>query len=132
MGIPPALTYAAIATEVLGSLLLIAGFLGRFAALGVATLMSVAAWRTLEVMVAKGGPVGARQVIDGWMDNPNSPIGATYGSYHVLAVGVALALLIFGSGAVAVDRALSAASHRERVERRADRSRKDADSGAEA
>lgn len=103
-GLPPALTYAAIAVEILASLCLIFGFFGRIAALSVAGTMGVAAWKTLEGL-AGDGTVALEHVKTWWYDNP--AMQTTYGSYHLLAIGVGLAIVIRGSGWLSIDRALS-------------------------
>ena len=96
LGLPGWTAWLLIATEVVGAGFLILGFLGRFAALAMAVAMGVAAW-------TKGGLAeGAWQ--SWWLDHPAA---TSYGSYHILAVACALAILIRGSGALSIDRRLA-------------------------
>ena len=101
-GLLPGFTYAAIAVEVLGSLFLIFGILARPAAAAVAVTMAMAAWKTLQglaVVDEQQMPVTLEHVKTWWYDNP--------GSYHILAVGVAIAIMIRGAGWLSLDRAMS-------------------------
>lgn len=91
VGVDPWLGWCALAAEVLGAVALILGFFGRFCALCIGALMVVAAW--------KGGGLEAGHYMDWWR-------GIT-GSYHLLAVGASLAILIRGSGALSIDHALA-------------------------
>ncbi len=94
-GIPDWVGYLAIAAEVLGATLLILGFLGRFQALVIGALLAVAAYSQL-------GGFETDAVLRWWRDFYEAP---TYGSYHILGVFAALAILIRGSGALSLDRA---------------------------
>jgi putative oxidoreductase len=94
MGMPPVLTVLIMAAELGGSILLIVGFLTRLAALGVGCVMAGA-------IVLVHGKVG---FFMNWMGTQK---GEGY-EYHVLALGLAIALLIKGGGAFSVDRALTA------------------------
>ncbi|MFL5311622.1 MAG: DoxX family protein [Myxococcales bacterium] len=93
MGMPPALTVLIMAAELGGSLLLILGFLTRLAALGIGCVMAGA----IYLVHAKVG------FFMNWM-------GTQKGEgleYHLLALGLAIALLVKGGGAFSVDRALA-------------------------
>lgn len=92
LGIPAVLAFLAIAAEFFGSLGLVAGLLGRIAAFGIGSVMVVTAF-----MEAGNG------FFMNWSGNQ---VGEGI-EYHVLAVGMALALIIKGSGAWSLDRALS-------------------------
>ena len=95
-GTPVFAGYLGIAAEVLGSLALILGVFGRFSALCIGGLMAVAAYQV--------GGIAEGDVLTWWRDAPGN---TTYGSYHLLAVGAALAILIRGSGALSIDRKLA-------------------------
>jgi len=69
---------------------------GRFSALCIGALMAFAAYKV--------GGIEADLILRWWRDTPGE---TTYGSYHILAVGAALAIVIRGSGALSVDRALT-------------------------
>lgn len=93
MGLPLAVAVLVIAAEFLGSLGLIVGALTRVAALGIACVM-----------------VGAIVLVH----YPNGFFMNWYGNkagegfeFHLLAVGMALALMIRGGGAWSIDRQLS-------------------------
>jgi putative oxidoreductase len=93
MGIPAPLALLAIVAEFFGGLGLIAGFLGRVAAVGVLAAMVVAMvmvhWRHGFFM--------------NWYGNQEGE-GV---EYHLLAIALALAIAIGGSGAFSLDRVLS-------------------------
>lgn len=91
VGVDPWLGWCALAAEVLGSVALILGVFGRFCALCIGALMVVAAW--------KAGGLEAGHYMDWWR--------GIAGSYHILAVGASLAILIRGSGALSIDHALA-------------------------
>src|SRR6266481_9414709 len=92
MGIPPFLAFLAIAAEFFGGLGLILGFLGRVAALGIIINMLVA--------------VGAVHLPHGFFMNWTGAQQGEGFEYHLLATAIGLAVLIKGSGAISVDRAL--------------------------
>ena len=93
MGLPAALVVLVILCEFLGSLSLITGFLGRLGALGI-----------LAVMVGAIFTVHQQNgFFMNWMGNQK---GEGY-EYHLLAIGIALAVLVKGSGSLSIDRALS-------------------------
>jgi putative oxidoreductase len=92
-GIPAPLAFLAIAAEFFGSLGLIVGLLGRVAAFGIFCNMVVA---ILTVHLPNGFFMNwfGKQAGEGF-------------EYHILAIGLALAIMIGGSGALSFDRALS-------------------------
>ena len=93
MGIPPAMTYLAMAAEFLGAIGLIVGCLGRVAALGIGTVMVVA---VMKVHYAHGF----------FMNWSGQQAGEGF-EYHLLAIGIAVAIVLKGSGALSVDRAVT-------------------------
>ena len=93
MGLPAAVVFLVILAESLGALALIVGFLGRVGAFGVLCVMLGAIF---TVHLQNG-------FFMNWMGNQK---GEGF-EYHLLAVGMALAVLIKGSGAFSVDRSLS-------------------------
>ena len=92
MGIPVVLAFLVILTESAGALAVVAGFLTRVAALGIAAVMFVAAamvhWQHGFFMNWSGDKAG-----EGF-------------EYHLLALALALALVIKGGGRWSVDRAI--------------------------
>src|SRR5882757_5061035 len=93
MHIPAPLAFLAICAEFLGGIGLIVGLLGRVAAFGIACNMLVAV-----VMVHWHFGFFAN-----WFGNQKGE-GV---EYHLLALAIALAIMIKGSGALSVDRAFS-------------------------
>ena len=93
MGLPPWLTVLVMAFEFGGSILLILGLLTRLAALGVGCVMA-GAWITVHAKVG---------FFMNWAGNQK---GEGF-EYHVLALGICIALMIEGGGALSLDRALS-------------------------
>jgi putative oxidoreductase len=93
MGIPAPLAALAIAAEFLGGVGLLLGFLGRIAAFGIACNMVIAV-----VMVHQHF---------GFFANWTGQQKGEGFEYHILAIAIALAIMIKGSGALSVDRALS-------------------------
>jgi putative oxidoreductase len=93
LGIPTFFAGLAILVESLGALALILGLFGRVAALGVTGLMLTAA-----VLMHRGGF---------FVDWSGQQQGVGY-EFHVLAIGLALVVLIKGSGKLSVDRAIAA------------------------
>lgn len=92
MGIPLILALLVIVTEFFGSLALIAGFLTRLAAFGIAAVM-----------------VGAMLLVhrqNGFFMNWSGTQAGEGFEYHLLAIGIALALLIKGGGQASLDRAI--------------------------
>ena len=93
MHIPAVFAFLAIAAEFAGSLGLISGLLTRVAAFGIFVNMLVA---TLLVHLPNG-------FFMNWYGNQK---GEGF-EYHLLVMGIAVALMIRGGGAASVDRALS-------------------------
>ncbi len=96
MGIPAVFGLLAIAAEFFGSLGLALGLLTRVAAFGIACVMLVAA---LTVHWPHGF----------FMNWYGSKKGEGF-EFHLLALGIAIALMIMGGGTWSVDRALFTAS----------------------
>jgi putative oxidoreductase len=92
-GIPAVFAFLAIAAEFFGGLGLILGLLGRVAAFGIACNMAVAVAR---VHAANG-------FFMNWAGNQK---GEGF-EYHLLALAMAAALMIGGSGALSLDLVLS-------------------------
>jgi putative oxidoreductase len=99
MKIPYGLAMAAIVTESVGSACLILGFLTRIWALGMVILMGIAVYK---VHFANG-------FFMNWMGNQK---GEGY-EYHILVIGMALALLALGGGKASLDAGMSGSSRRE-------------------
>jgi putative oxidoreductase len=93
MHIPAPLAFLAICAEFLGGIGLIVGLLGRVAAFGIACNMLVAV-----AMVHWHFGFFAN-----WIGNQK---GEGF-EYHLLALAIAMAIMIKGSGAFSIDRALS-------------------------
>ena len=93
MHIPAPFAFLAICAEFLGSIGLILGLLGRIAALGIACNM----------LVAVGMVHWHFGLFANWSGNQKGE-GI---EYHLLALAIALAIMIKGSGAFSVDGALS-------------------------
>ena len=93
MGIPAALAFLVIMTEFFGSLCLILGFLTRLAAFGVFCIVVVAIamvhWQNGFFMNWSGKQAG-----EGF-------------EYHLLAIGIALVLMIYGAGKGSVDQGVA-------------------------
>ena len=92
MHIPAIFAVLAIAAESLGALGLIVGLLGRVAAFGIACEMIVAAFLA--------------HVSNGFFMNWSGTQKGEGFEYHVLVLGLALIVMIRGSGAVSFDRML--------------------------
>ena len=99
-GIPVILALLVIAAEFLGPLGLAAGLLTRVAAFGIVCVMLVA-------IITVHWPHGFCM---NWNGNQQ---GEGF-EYHLLALGIAIALIIMGGGAWSIDGALSTASPRTR------------------
>jgi putative oxidoreductase len=93
MNIPAPFAFLAILTEFAGPIALLVGFLTRLSAFGMAAVMAVAA---LKVHAANG-------FFMNWM---GSQKGEGF-EYHILAFGIAVALLVMGAGCCSIDRLLS-------------------------
>lgn len=94
MHIPAVFAFLAICAEFLGGLGLILGALGRIAAFGIACNMIVA---VLFVHAPNG-------LFMNWTGQQK---GEGF-EYHLLAIAIALVIMVKGSGAFSVDRALQA------------------------
>lgn len=92
-GIPAFLTVLVIIAEFFGSLGLIVGFLSRLCAVGIGLVMAGA-------MFMVHWPNGF------FMNWTGQQAGEGF-EYHLLAIGIALALLVTGSGKWSVDKALT-------------------------
>lgn len=93
MHIPAPLAFLAIMAESVGAIALLLGFTGRIAAFGIAVNMAVAA---LTSHVGHG-------FFMNWFGNQK---GEGF-EYHLLAIALALAVVLKGSGRWSVDRALT-------------------------
>ena len=91
--LPAAIVFLVIVIEFFGALGLILGLLGRVAALGV-----------LAVML---GAIFTVHLPNGFFMNWSGQQAGEGYEYHILAAGMALAVLIKGSGSLSVDRAMS-------------------------
>ncbi len=92
-GIPSVLAFLAIVAEFFGSLGLIVGLLGRVAAFGIFCVMVVA------IVIV--------HLPNGFFMNWSGQQAGEGFEYHMLAIGLALAVMIGGSGAMSFDRALN-------------------------
>lgn len=90
LGVPAAVALLVILAESLGALALIAGFAGRFMALGIAAVMA-------------GAVVMAHAANGFFMNWSGAQAGEGY-EYHLLAIGLALVVALRGSGAFSIDR----------------------------
>ncbi len=93
MGLPAAVVFLVILAEFFGALSLITGFLGRVGAFGILCVMLGAIFM---VHLQNG-------FFMNWMGNQK---GEGF-EYHLLVVGMALAILVKGSGAFSIDRSMS-------------------------
>ncbi len=93
MGLPAVIVFLVIIGQFFGSIGLLAGFLSRIAAAGLGLIMLGAIF---TVHVQHG-------FFMNWFGNQQ---GEGF-EYHLLALGICLALLIKGSGALSVDRMLA-------------------------
>ena len=93
LGIPAFLGWMAIVVQFFGGIALIVGFLGRVAAFAIA-LMLLAAVVTIHWSV-------------GFFMNWNGTLKGEGFEFHILAVTLAVIVIIRGSGALSIDRALT-------------------------
>jgi putative oxidoreductase len=94
LGIPAAIAVLVIAAEFLGSLGLLFGFLTRICALGIGAVML--------------GAIFMVHLPNGFFMNWYGQEGVGQGyEFHLLAIGIALALLVTGGGAASVDKAMA-------------------------
>lgn len=94
--IPAVLAFLAIAAEFVGAILLFLGLFSRVAALGIASVMTVA---VLTVHLGNGFFIN-------WAGNQK---GEGF-EYHLLVIGLALIVLANGAGKVSADRFFTAGS----------------------
>lgn len=93
MGIPAPLAFLAICAEFFGGLGLIVGLLARIAALGIITNMLVA--------------IAKVHAGNGFFMNWSGQQKGEGFEYHLLAIALAIVVLVKGSGAISIDRALA-------------------------
>lgn len=93
MGLPAVIVFLVILAESFGALGLLTGFLTRFSAFGIATVM-------LGAVVTVHAKAGF------FMNWSGQQQGEGY-EYHLLAIGIALALMIRGGGLASLDGALA-------------------------
>ena len=93
MGIPSALAFLVIMTEFFGSFGLIVGFLTRVAAFGVFCIMVVA--------------IAMVHWPNGFFMNWSGKQAGEGFEYHLLAIGLALVLMIYGAGKGSVDQGVA-------------------------
>lgn len=93
MGIPALFAFLAIAAEFFGSIGLITGLLSRVAAFGITSVMIVAIFTV--------------HLSNGFFINWTGAQSGEGYEYHLLAIGLAVAVIIKGSGRWSFDRILS-------------------------
>jgi putative oxidoreductase len=93
MHIPALFAFLAIAAEFAGSIGLILGLGTRIAAFGIASTMAVA--------------IAAVHAQNGFFMNWSGKQAGEGFEYHLLAIGIALALILRGGGKLSVDRAIA-------------------------
>lgn len=93
MGIPAPLAFLAICAEFFGGLGLLVGLLGRIAALGIIVNMLVA--------------IATVHHVNGFFMNWTGQQKGEGFEYHLLAIALALVIIIKGSGAASIDRAIA-------------------------
>lgn len=98
LGLPAAVAFLVILAESFGALSLILGFLGRAGAFGILCVML--------------GAIFMVHLQNGFFMNWYGSQKGEGFEYHLLAIGMALAVMIKGSGAFSVDRSLSDTSNR--------------------
>jgi len=92
-GMPTALAFLVILGESAGSLGLIVGFLSRIAGFGISCIML--------------GAIAMVHLPNGFFMNWSGKQAGEGFEYHILALGVALAVLVGGGGRASVDRAIA-------------------------
>jgi putative oxidoreductase len=92
-GIPAPLAFLAICAEFFGGLGLLVGLLGRIAALGIIVNMLVA--------------IATVHHVNGFFMNWTGQQKGEGFEYHLLAIALAIVVLIKGSGAISIDRAIA-------------------------
>src|SRR4051794_15703793 len=99
LGVPPAMTWLVILAESLGAVALLLGFAGRFMSFGIAATMVGA------VLMVHGH--------NGFFMNWGGKAPGEGFEYHLLAIAMAVAVMIRGSGALSVDLALQRATSKD-------------------
>ena len=102
MGVPSLFAFLAIAAEFFGGVGLLVGFLGRVAAFGIIINMLVA--------------IATVHLPNGFFMNWTGTQQGEGFEYHLLVIAIGLAVLIKGSGAMSVDRALAPQLRRRMAE----------------
>ena len=97
-GMPALLAFLVILSESAGSLGLIVGFLSRIAGFGCAAVML--------------GAIGMVHWQNGFFMNWFGKQGGEGFEYHILALGMALAVMIGGGGKASIDQAIAGTSRR--------------------
>lgn len=93
LGIPAAVAFLVILAESAGALALVTGFLGRVSAAGIAAVMA--------------GAVLTSHLQHGFFMNWSGQQAGEGFEYHLLAIAIAVALMVRGSGAWSLDRLLA-------------------------
>lgn len=93
MGLPAAVVFLVIIAEFFGALSLITGFLGRVGAFGVFCVML--------------GAIFMVHLPNGFFMNWMGTQKGEGVEYHLLAIGMAVAIMVKGSGAFSIDRSMS-------------------------
>ncbi|HZL69868.1 MAG TPA: DoxX family protein [Candidatus Limnocylindrales bacterium] len=93
MGIPTPLAFLAICAEFFGGLGLLVGLLSRIAALGIIVNMLVA--------------IATVHHVNGFFMNWTGQQKGEGFEYHLLAIALAIVVLVKGSGAISIDRAIA-------------------------
>ena len=93
MGLPAIVVFLVIIAEFFGGLSLITGFLGRIGAFGVLCVML--------------GAIFLVHLSNGFFMNWSGSQKGEGIEYHLLAIGIALAIMVKGSGALSIDRSMS-------------------------
>ncbi len=93
MGIPAPLAFLAICAEFFGGLGLLVGLLSRIAALGIIVNMLVA--------------IATVHHVNGFFMNWTGQQKGEGFEFHLLAIALAIVILIKGSGAISIDRAIA-------------------------
>ncbi|MDH4231829.1 MAG: DoxX family protein [Nitrospirota bacterium] len=93
MGFPPPLTLLVMATEFLGSIALITGFLTRLSALAIAVNLGTCAYMN--------------HLKHGFFMNWFGHQKGEGFEFHILVIGIAFALMITGGGVFSLDRSLT-------------------------
>lgn len=92
-GVPAFLTVLVIFAELFGSIGLVVGFLTRVAAAGIGAVMI--------------GAVALAHWQNGFFMNWSGDTSGEGFEYHILAIGMAIALILAGGGAASVDRKIA-------------------------